>query len=155
MPGHNAPKILRTNLSTFWNFWMVFRYLARPEMQKHDLYAGIQYILNKDDVFVPGGYLFLSQRTMRMLIRKESELDKTIIDDISIGRFMKKNKVRITYNLEACIIEDETSVDNVLHKRQCQEQFIYRIKTINQIDDAHLWLRLYTEYYDRPQVSLV
>jgi len=148
LTGYDAPKILRTNLSTFWNFWMIFKYLSRSDMNVPYLYAGLSYHMNRD-YFIPGGYLFLNRASMMLLIRNQTELDMSIIDDLSIGRFFRTKNIELIYNLKACMIEDASTVEKVLNNQICQDDFIFRIKTINQLDDSHLWLYLFKEYYTK------
>lgn len=155
LPGHDAPVILRTNLSTFWNFWMVLQHLRRPDMNISPtkyLYAGLQYNFNGES-FIPGGYLFLNQKSMRLLIQNKSELDMGTIDDMAIGNFMAKKGIPITYNIGVCIIENEEMVEKVLTKQECRELFIYRIKTANPMDDTHLWLHLFMKFYEHSHQS--
>lgn len=148
IPGHNAKYFLRTNLSTFWKLYMLVPYLKRSDMQTMPwLYAGLQYIM-PTDVFVPGGYIFLNHKTRRLLVQNQSGLDMTVIDDVSMGRFFKNRNIPITYNLQVCIIENQLQLDQALAKRTCNDLFVFRIKTTDTMDDVHLWLELFNEYYN-------
>lgn len=107
LPGHDAPLFLRTNLATFWNMTKVLSlYLPQVarEFAEKELYGGITYILPQD-TFIRGNAIFLNQRSLDLLLRSEHELDYNVIDDISIGRTLRKHKVFPVFNMVTCMFE--------------------------------------------------
>lgn len=146
IPGHDAPIMMRTNLSTFWKLFMLIPWIQRSDMQSRMLYAGLKYHIQLEE-FVPGGYLFLSKHTWHLLLDNHTTLDYSVIEDIAIGRWMRERDIPITYNLEVCIVEDTTRAAQVEEQRICQDMFVFRIKTGNTLVDLHLWHTLYNGYY--------
>ncbi len=83
MRGHDAPIILRSNLSTFWRLVQVLARVA-PYGKGPPLYGGYHYVFNGDR-FVAGSGIFMNRAALLLLLRRKSKLEWARVDDIAIG----------------------------------------------------------------------
>ena len=78
--------LVRTNQSTYWNLPKVEKLLKTLPSTK--LYAG-QVMFGEEMNFVSGSGIILSGDLVDQIIGNHDKIDSELIDDVSIGRFMK------------------------------------------------------------------
>ena len=86
LPGHDAPLILRTNLSTFWRLQELWLVLARRPAPG-PLYGGLVYSF-EGTAFATGVAVFWNAETVRVLLERHELLEyASKVDDVAFGAF--------------------------------------------------------------------
>jgi len=86
--------IIRTNLSSLWNFTALLKYL--DTLPKNNLYAGINAKHNSHK-FISGAGFIMSPDVARLLVDNRTMLNKSnILDDVDIGFVLEHLNVPFT-----------------------------------------------------------
>jgi hypothetical protein len=93
--------IVRTNVSSFWNVPALRDYLRINGSA--DFYGGFPGLLGNRvsnpfgrRLYASGAGIVLARRTAEMLIKNHDALDKYLIDDLAIGKYFSRSKIRLT-----------------------------------------------------------
>jgi galactitol-specific phosphotransferase system IIB component len=86
--------VLRTNLSSFFVFPKLFAYLSELPLTR--CYSGMKLQGRGHIPFISGAGIFLSCDMILLLTSKPELLDYSLVDDVSIGKFMKQHGIAAT-----------------------------------------------------------
>jgi len=111
--------IFRTNSSSYVNIEKLLDFIK--DKPKEKFYSGV--IGNHGGInFASGSGYFISKDLVGLVVRERDKWDHTLIDDVSLGKLMSENNVKI-YRGERCDITNYSHyMNNYYH---------YRVKTEN------------------------
>jgi hypothetical protein len=114
--------IYRTNISSYINKRLLDAYINT--LYNTNIYGGV--INNKDDIaYASGSGFIISKDLVKLLVDNEDKIDYSIVDDMSIGKFLnKQNNISIIPIPRIDIINDNglkrvnnTNINNAFHYR--------------------------------------
>jgi hypothetical protein len=121
--------IIRTNLSSFWNFQNLQNFLSSLYINPYSyFYASQIYYLDQYNFpFGQGACLILNNFTADFLQKSYHLLNNSLPDDISIGEFFFKNNIPIT-PLEEIVIYQPKDLLSLLQNPKFKTYYQVRIK---------------------------
>jgi hypothetical protein len=133
--------IIRTNLSSFWNFNSMLRMLET--LPKEKIYAG--FIGNHNGIPFASGSGFILTADMCNLLIKHKDLlySVNIIDDVDIGYTMRKLGIFITPRIRSDFFSDKMYKNYVFNPNV----FHYRIKCNNRYEEIGIMNDLLVKCY--------
>lgn len=89
--------IIRTNLSSFWNFKNLLTFLSTTFSNPFSFFfASQEYKIDSYPFpFGQGACLIFNNYTANFILQNSSQLDNTLPDDVSIGLFLYNHKINI------------------------------------------------------------
>jgi len=140
--------IVRTNISTVCNIFLLHRSLKNNTFD----YGGSKMLtlswidpmsgITNDRLhglnYISGTGIILSRKACNLLCAKQNELDKSVIDDVSIGLFFQRKGIPITcfenlgypFSINSSHIEN-----NVVFYRNNTQRRLYDIRTIKAVSE--------------------
>tara|TARA_Y100000389_G_C17448734_1_gene513294 strand:+ start:1024 stop:1659 length:636 start_codon:yes stop_codon:yes gene_type:complete len=124
--------IFRTNSSSYVNIEKLLDFIM--DKPKENFYSGV--IGNYGGInFASGSGYFISRDLVELVVEQKNRWDHTLIDDVSLGKLMSENNVKI-YRGERC---DITNYSHII-----KNHYHYRVKTENnRNNDIKLMFYLY------------
>jgi len=124
--------IFRTNSSSYVNIEKLLDFIK--DKPKEKFYSGV--IGNHNGVnFASGSGYFISKDLVGLVVRERDKWDHTLIDDVSLGKLMTENNVKIYRGKRCDITNYSHNINNHYH---------YRVKTENnRNNDIKLMFYLY------------
>lgn len=121
--------IIRTNLSSFWNFQNLQNFLSSLYINPYSyFYASQVYNLDHHNFpFGQGACIILNNFTANFLQKSYHLLDNSLPDDIAIGQFFFKNNIPI-FPLEEKVIYQPKDLITILQEPQFKSFYQIRIK---------------------------
>jgi hypothetical protein len=127
LKGWDAPYVLRTNLSSLWDFPLLLAWIKKLG-QSQGLYAGVIGHHNGIDYGSGAGFI-LSPDLVEELIRRKGELNYALIDDVAVGDFFKGRTItrmaRCDYFIQ---VRDLNSLESLLQSDCPADSYHWRIK---------------------------
>lgn len=146
LPGHDAKHVLRTNLSSFWNFRGLLNWLAhKPTSNYVAAFIGVL----KGTEFPAGNGYVLSKDLWLWILDNRGKLPQHIIDDVAVGQLLAKKSLRINPMAR----QDFTDPAEVPHEFS-QDYFFWRVKSNIQTQDIAIFSSLFFFWYG-PATQLV
>lgn len=145
LPGSRAKFVVRTNLSSFWNFYGLLAWLAgKPE---RNFAAAV--IAPGPPQYPSGAGYVLSRDVWLMVVKHRDELDYTVIDDKAVGILIAARGVRITP-----MPRNDFARFNIsrIPKRFSCDDLHWRVKSDgnNQVQDTAIYASLFMYFYGPP-----
>jgi len=147
LPGCNAPHILRTNLSSFWQFSKLLAWLKTK----------VGYFVAAkigDGPFPSGAGTVLSRETCKMLLseNRTAWLASKEPDDVELGLILKAKKIPITpMNRFDLIHGPPDDPGNIL--KPDADLFHFRIKTNDPWLNVGIFTYLWADWYQLGKIS--
>jgi len=166
LPGSNFAALVRTNLSTFWDFRRLLFWLERIGFfSPEPLYGGPRLYLRRVELYVTGSAILMNRACAQLFWKSPIGLDYSLPDDVSISKFLRKNHgvepqprnlwefggPYRTQEMTGCWLDQvwekplaaKVLVNNTVHlSRHCNESVYWRIKTESPLLDLRLWNHL-------------
>jgi hypothetical protein len=145
LPGHNAPYVLRSNLSSFWVFKKMIEWLRG--LPTSNYFGGWECKL---DVVFPHGSGYLMSRDVAVKFAadgKDGILKYNIPDDVSVGYFLQAHNLTIQP-----MNRTDFQLLTKLPDLALDDHFAYRVRHDDAIglQDIALYTMLYFHHYGPP-----
>ena len=140
--------LVRTNLSSFWNFKILKQYCDL--LPKENVISAL--IGNHEGILFPAGSGFImSKDFVKFCINNKNEFDYTYIDDVSFGLFCKKYSIKIIANPRYDIVSaNNANITDEEINKTLNDTFHYRVisnKFANRIYNIIVFQKLYNKIY--------
>lgn len=126
---HEYDYILRTNLSSFYVFPRLLKFLE--SLPKTKCYCGVD---NPEGPSISGAGIIFSPDVVELLVQnKDQLLNHTTLDDVAIGIFLNKNKITRSFAPRTDIL----SIDDWFNQKDgiSEDVFHFRTKNHNNYSD--------------------
>lgn len=134
LKNHDFDYIFRTNSSSYVDIEKLLTFIG--DKPKEKFYSGV--IGNYNNIlFASGSGYFISRDLVELVVEQKDRWDHTLIDDVSLGKLMTENNIKI-YRGERCDISNHLHIIN--------NHYHYRVKTENNRNND---IKLMTYLYDR------
>jgi hypothetical protein len=149
LPGHKAKHVLRSNVSTFWDFKGLLAWLA-SKPQSNYVAAPIG---RRAGITFPGGngYIISLDVALLLLQKKDSIPKVKEWDDFRMGLFLAQQHINITDSIPRIMVENIVPEVPTVHDRK---HFSWRIKSVypnhDPKQDMAYWASLYLFFYGPP-----
>ena len=142
LAGHDAPHILRTNLSSFWIFDRLLRWLARKATRNYS--AGVHGFVDGRP-FLSGAGMVLSRDVASLIVRQRHALNTTPVDDVAISAVLRANRVTMDV-MTRC--DDFIDIVDALPHEFAGDVYHWRLQAPNApMQDVAMWASLYLKFY--------
>lgn len=125
--------IFRTNSSSYVDKHKLKDYLI--DKPKNNFYSGI-IGLHEGNYFCSGSGFFLSKDLVTLIINNENLLDRSFIDDVSIGNFLNKNGIPLINSERFDVLSSDDINENFFH---------YRLKTSDRNEDINNMIKIFNK----------
>lgn len=134
--------LLRTNLSSFYRFDLLLRLLEKN--RSNYVFAVIGY--ESRIPFPSGAGFILSPDVVELIVKHKAEVNRDIIDDVSIGRFLHTNKIPVIQAIRYDVTTPK-SMDVIEAELGNRNFYHFRLKTLDRGYDVNVMNYLYNRYY--------
>lgn len=145
LAGHDAPHILRTNLSSFWIFDRLLQWLAPKATRNYS--AGVHGFIDGRP-FLSGAGMVLSRDVASLIVRQRHALDYTQYDDVAVSAVLRANRVTMDV-MTRC--DDFVDIVDALPHEFAGDVYHWRLnsgaKAPNAMQDVAVWASLYLKFY--------
>jgi len=130
---YNYKHIIRTNLSSFYILDNLIK--ISNELENADVFAGVNGLYEGTIPFISGAGIWLSSDIVKYIIDNKSSLDRSLPDDVAIGKLLINHK---KHNIDRYIldtgneeIQDKiTLLNDIINNNHCH----IRIKSSIDVD---------------------
>jgi len=119
LKNHDFDYIFRTNSSSYVNIEELLEFIEYKPLE--NFYSGV--IGNYGGInFASGSGYFISRDLVELVVEQKDRWDHTLIDDVSLGKLMSENGIKI-YKGKRC--------DMINYTHNMNNHYHYRVKTEN------------------------
>ena len=128
--NYNYTYLIRTNLSTFWDFFNLEKHLN--SLPPHNCYSGTMF-----PTFISGTDIILSQDNVIKLLENEKIINEQLPDDVAIGNVLKE-KLNVDMTNKSDLMywfpenSDEIVIQENIYKARDNNCSHYRVYTQNR-----------------------
>jgi hypothetical protein len=143
--------VLKTNLSSFWAWERLMHWIKKGGVTI-PTYAGVAFTIDNGIRAASGAGMLMSTDVAEQLVRHESLLDYSKLDDNAISILMAK----LNYTVQDMPRTDFVNSCDSLPFQVDNGGFHFRVKCHDRVrDDAAIFMRLYEAIYTQKSVSVV
>lgn len=146
----NYDYVIRTNLSSVWNF-NKFKEVLR-DAPREKVYFGLSF---SDFFAISGSGITMSKDVYMLLLNVYEDIDYTLMDDLVIGSIMKKNVVKISLGTRDNVEHIHLPINNFFYHWRCKQinddskEILIMEKIVKNIYSRRLWTKHVATWSDR------
>jgi hypothetical protein len=153
--------VIRTNLSSMWNFWGLRQWL-KGLTNTTGLVAG-HWGEHQGDIYPSGNGVLMSRDVADQLLEDGDSVSRVLLDDLAFGEWFQRRRYRRGTDLQRCDCVRKCEAPPQRWEDLCvrvgpeidkkKECIFFRVKTENDWQDAYVMSLINFELYG-PQLSL-
>lgn len=150
LPGSSSKWLLRTNLSSFWAFGRFLKWIMdRNIIGFNNFYGGVVGNFGPSGTpFASGAGMFMTTDLVDTLVKHQSQLQMSILDDVAIGMLLRQH-VAVVAEFPRCdqYVFPIERLDSLVNVSCGDEAFHFRVKSGNADQDMYVFEWLYSKLY--------